>query len=144
MKSAKVNGGFFFQADHDGYMRIKEPVLHARSIVNFDGNNFFVKDTFAGQGIHTFELNYHVHPDSEIALEDNGWWKICRQGSVIYMKLLDEHHFNVIKGQKDPLFGWYSPCYGIKRKSGVLSSTMRGTAKEVSFTTAICINPIVA
>jgi len=138
VKSVEKNSSLFLQACHDGYMRIKEPVRHFRAIFNFDEINFFVKDTFLGKGIHTFELNYHVHPDSEITLEDNDWWKINHQGVVIYIRLLNENNFNVIKGQKDPLFGWYSPSYGIKRESGVLSCTMRGTAKEVSFIIAIC------
>jgi hypothetical protein len=140
LQSAEINGGFFFKADHDGYMRIKEPVRHFRSIVSFDKESLFVKDTFSGQGVHTFELNYHLHPDSEIMPEDDGWWKINHQGVVIYMRLLDGNNFNVIKGQNNPIFGWYSPSYGIKRKSGVLNSMMRGTAQEITFTTVICMS----
>ena len=138
VKSAEINGDLFLQANHDGYMRIKEPVRHFRAIYNFDEINFFVKDTFLGKGVHTFELNYHVHPDSEISLEDNGWWKINHQGSVIFMRLVDGNNFNVIKGQRAPIFGWYSPSYGIKLKSGVLNCTIKGNAQEVSFITAIC------
>lgn len=139
VKSVEKNCSLFLQANHDGYLRIKEPVRHLRSIVNFDKTNFFIKDTFFGKGVHTFELNYHVHPDSKITLEDNNWWKINNQGAEIFIRLLNGNSFNVIKGQKNPLFGWYSPSYGIKREGVVLSCTMRGTPKEVSFTTAICI-----
>jgi len=140
VKSVKKNSSLFLKADHDGYMRIKEPVLHSRSIFNFDETDFIVKDTFSGKGIHNFELNYHVHPDSEITLENNGWWKIHNQGTVIYMRLLDGNNFNIKKGQKEPIFGWYSPSYGIKRESGVLSCTIKGIVQEVAFTTAICIH----
>ena len=140
VKNTEINGSLFLKASHDGYMRMKEPVRHFRTIVNFDEINFFVKDTFSGKGVHIFELNYHVHPDSEISLEDNGWWKINHQGAVIYIRLLNGNNFNVIKGQIAPIFGWYSPSYGIKRESGVLNCTMRGTPKEVSFITAICIH----
>ena len=139
LKSVEKNSDLFLQANHDGYMRIKEPVRHVRAIYNFDEINFIVKDTFFGKGVHTFELNYHVHPDSEITLVNNGWWKINHQGAVIYMRLLDENNFDVIKGQKDPLLGWYSPSYGIKCKSGVLSCTKKGIPKEVSLVTAICL-----
>ena len=139
VKSIEKNSDIFLQANHDGYMRIKGPVRHFRAIANFDEINFFVKDTFSGQGVHTFELNYHVHPDSKITLEDNDWWKINRQGTVIYMSLLDGKKFNVIKGKRNPIFGWYSPSYGIKRESNVLSCSVKDTPKEVSFTTAICL-----
>ncbi len=139
LKSVEINDGFFLQANHDGYMRIKESIQHFRSIANFDKTNFFVKDTFFGKGVHTFELNYHIHPDSEIISEDDGWWKINNQGTEVSISLLDKNIFNVIKGQKDPLFGWYSPSYGIKCESGVLNCTKKGIPQEVSFVTVICI-----
>jgi hypothetical protein len=120
-------------------MRIREPVRHFRSIFKIDKADFLIKDTFSGKGVHNFELNYHVHPDSEISLEDNGWRKINRHGAVIFMRLLDGNNFKVIQGQKKPIIGWYSPSYGIKRESNVLSCMIRGTSKEVSFTTAICM-----
>lgn len=138
LKRIETGEYIFLQASHDGYMRIKEPVKHFRSISYFD-KTFIIKDTFFGEGFHTFELNYHVHPDSEIALKYNGWWKINNQGTEIFVKLLHEHNFNVIKGQKEPMFGWQSPSYGIKRESGVLSCTRRGNPNEVSFITAICM-----
>jgi len=140
VKSVEINGSFFLQANHDGYERIKDPVRHFRSIVKFDKTNFFVKDTFIGKGVHTFELNYHVHPDSKITPEDIGWWKINNQGVEIFIRLLDENTFNFIKGQRNPLFGWYSPSYGIKRESGVLSCKKKGIPQKVSFITAICTN----
>lgn len=142
VKCIEIDGSIYLQASHDGYLRIKDKVRHFRAIYDFDEINFIVKDTFLGKGVHTFELNYHIHPDSEISLEDSGLWKINRQGAVIYMRLLDGNNFNVIKGQKDPLFGWYSPAYGIKRESGVLSCMMKGIPQQVTFTTAIYINSI--
>jgi Heparinase II/III-like protein/Heparinase II/III N-terminus len=140
LKREEINGGVFLRADHDGYLRIKDPVRHFRSIISFDEEIFFVKDTFSGRGVHSFELNYHVHPGSQITSKNHGWWKINHQETVIFVRLLNENSFSVIKGQKDPLFGWYSPSYGAKCESGVLSCMMRGTPKEVSFITTICIH----
>jgi len=140
VKSVEENGDVFLKAEHDGYMIKKEPVRHSRAIYNYDGINFLVKDTFSGKGIHTFELNYHLHPDSQIVLENNGWWKIDRQGAVIYIRLLNSNNFDIIKGQRDPLFGWYSPMYGIKHESGVLNCVEKGAPQSITFTTAICIH----
>ena len=136
-KNIEIGGVHFLQACHDGYARIKEPVRHFRSIVHFDKTNFLVKDTFFGKGVHTFELNYHLHPDS-VCYKNYDWWLINNQGAKIYIRLLDEQDFLFVKGQEKPLFGWYSPSYGIKCKSGVLSCTKRGFSKNISFVTAIC------
>jgi hypothetical protein len=139
-KAVEQENGFFLQAGHSGYMTIDEPVKHLRSIIIHEKNYFFIKDTFWGEGIHTFELNYHVHPDSKITSEDGGWWKIDNRGALIYIRTLNNMNFNFIKGQRNPPFGWYSPSYGVKRESGVLSCAIKGIAHEVSFTTAICIH----
>jgi len=42
-------------------------------------------------------------------------------------------------GQEEPPFGWFSPAYGIKVKSGVLSCRKRGPSAETSFLTAISL-----
>jgi hypothetical protein len=140
VKTAEQENGFFLQASHNGYIRLREPVRHFRSIILPDKFYFFIKDTFWGKGIHTFELNYHVHPDAEITSEAQGWWKIDNQNAIIYVRTLNEMNFKIINGQRNPLFGWYSPSYGIKRESGVLSCEVKGIAQEVSFTTAVCIH----
>ena len=128
------------QANHDGYMRIKESVQHFRSIIIIDEANFIIKDTFTGKGVHTFELNYHIHSDSEISSEDNGWWKINNQGVEISIRLQDDNIFKVIKGQKNPPLGWYSSSYGIKCESNVLNCSIRGSAQEIIFVTVISMD----
>ena len=88
---------------------------------------FLVRDTFAGEGIHDFELNFHIHPEAVLASE-NDWWLVEQDGERIYMKLLTE---------EKPPFGWFSPAYGLKAKSGVLTCSRRGEPGNVSFLTAI-------
>lgn len=134
------NGNIFLKAYHDGYMRLKNPVKHYRSIFLINKDTISIKDTFIGRGIHTFELNYHLHPDANITLEKDRWFKIWRTNNVIYVKLLKNDQINIIKGNTKPIFGWYSPSYGVKQKSSVLTCKRRGTAQEISFNTIICIS----
>jgi hypothetical protein len=138
IKSEKIDGGYFIQACHNGYLRLKEPLVHWRSIVYLGKRKFIIKDSFSGNGVHLFEINYHLHPNAEVTQEDSGWWKINNQGAEIYIGFLDKKKlFTFAKGQKDPLLGWYSTSYGIKCESGVLSYAEKGNIKEVSFLTAI-------
>lgn len=134
---SEQNDRFFIKAVHDGYSRLKEPVRHKRSIFFFDKTNFLIKDTFSGQGSHDFELIFHFHPDVLLS-KTNGWWLIDNNGVKVFMRLLGERDFLLLKGQTDPLLGWYSPAYGLKIKSSVLSSIKRGPANEISFSTLIC------
>ncbi len=137
-KSKEKGGEVFVQASHNGYSALKEPVIHKRSVLHFDKTGFVVKDAFSGEGIHSFELNFHLHPDA-VCNEEDGWLVIDHQGERILLKLLGKHSFKFYSGEEDPPFGWYSPNYGIKMKSGVLSCLIEGAPEDVSFITAIGI-----
>jgi uncharacterized heparinase superfamily protein len=137
IRSFELNEGLLVEATHNGYSRLKKPIWHKRSVFFFNKTSFLIKDTFRGEGMHDFELNYHLHPDA-ILRRNYDWWFIKNQGTMVAIRLLDKQVFHFFTGNEDPLLGWYSPCYGIRRKAGVLSCTKRGSAKEISFITAIC------
>jgi hypothetical protein len=139
LKSCEQKDFFLIQAEHDGYARLKKPVRHKRTVLFFNKTDFLIKDTFSGKGSHEFELNFHLHPDADV-FEQDGWWKVSNKGSSVFIKRVDAADFSVKNGEKNPLFGWYSPCYGIKLKSSVLSCGKKGGPDTVSFITAICAN----
>lgn len=134
---SEQSDGLFVEAVHNGYSRLKEPVWHKRSILFFGEANFVIKDSFTGRGVHDFELNYHVHPNATVSMSD-GWWRIEKTGTKVFIMLLGQDDFLLVRGQLSPLLGWYSPSYGIKRKSGVLNCTKTGVPGEISFVTVIC------
>ena len=133
----RADTGYYTSATHNGYSRLDEPVWHTRSLQYFDHANFLIKDTFSGTGVHDYELNYQLHPDISAHKQD-GWWVLENSGAVIYLKLLGENDFNFVNGQKNPLHGWYSPAYGVKEASGVLTCRVHGHVNDVSFATVIC------
>lgn len=132
----KEDGDMFFNALHDGYMRLKAPVRHQRSVLFFDQGNFLIKDRFIGAGIHCFQLNFHLHPNAVVAKEGK-WWIVDNDGERAFLRLV-EGDFQVVRGQKNPLMGWFSSCYGEKEPTGTLTFTRTGNAGSVVFTTAIC------
>ena len=136
LKVAEQKDELFVKAHHDGYTRLNTPVRHKRSILFFDKTTFLIKDTFSGKGIHDFELNYHLHPDA-VCSRNHDWWQIDNQGAKVFIRLSDELDFLFVKGQEDPLHGWYSPEYGILQKCGVLTCKKRGYANDISFVTVI-------
>jgi hypothetical protein len=133
----ETKDALFFEAEHNGYARLKDPVWHRRRILFSEGTTLLIKDGFWGKGVHRFELTYHLHPKASVNKEGN-WWIIEREEARIFMRLQDGQDFVVVKGQKDPLLGWYSPAYGIKEEAAVLHATMTGEASNVSFRTVIC------
>jgi len=136
IKMEKIKNGFLFSATHNGYQRLKESVLHKRTILWIGEGNFLIKDTFSGKGIHEFELNYHLHPEVEVEKEAD-WLKLMRKDSKIFMKQIDGAQFELISGQEKPILGWYSDGYGIKKKTTTLQCKRTGQTEEISFLTAI-------
>jgi hypothetical protein len=129
---------FFIQAVHNGYERLGAPVRHLRSILKFSERAYVIKDTFSGKDTHAFELNFHSHPDSEIDPLDE-WWRIRHGKSQVFLSLFGDEGFTLVKGEENPIHGWYSPQYGIKVPASVLTSTRRGNTNDISFVTVVAL-----
>jgi hypothetical protein len=125
------------KAVHNGYQRLRNPVRHERTIVFCDDTDFVIIDRFTGVGTHRFELNYHLHPESSVN-RDNAWWVIDADGVYAYIAMFNNTEFRLIRGQDDPILGWYSPSYGVKSETSVLHCVQEGAAEEITFTTAVC------
>jgi hypothetical protein len=136
MNCKEHDGGLFLEATHNGYARLKKPVFHRRKIVLLHGADFLVKDTFSGLGEHEFEINFHLHPNSSVS-EEGGWLEIRNYEGVIRMTLLFGDMFRSIRGQESPSFGWYSPRYGVRIESPVLTCIKVGRPETVFFVTVI-------
>lgn len=131
-----VDDDLFIMARHEGYMRLKQSVRHERTVLFTKEGTILVKDTFEGSGLHVFELNFHLHPDARVSQENA---KVCIQngGFRIFMELLDGLRFSIVCGRQNPIHGWFSPAYGIKAPTDVLTCTRKGRPSEITFLTAI-------
>jgi uncharacterized heparinase superfamily protein len=137
----RKNGTIFLEALHTGYQRLRRPVIHRRK-VSVRAGEILIEDFFAGRGVHTFELNYHLHPDA-VASPGAGGWVIQHGEERILVRLEAGGALNPVRGEKDPILGWYSPRYGLKQESTVLRCIQHAAAKEVSFATIIRIAPAI-
>jgi hypothetical protein len=53
----------FFDGEHYGYRRLKNPVMHRRQVYFDKKNNYWViKDILTGKGEHNFKLYFHFAP----------------------------------------------------------------------------------
>lgn len=129
------NGQISCTAAHNGYMRLKNPVRHQRTVLFFDKANFLIRDRFIGAGFHCFQLNFHLHPNA-VASKEGKWWIVDNGGGRAFVRLL-EGDFQMVRGQTNPVMGWFSRRYGKKEPTGTLTVTRTGNADAVVFTTAI-------
>jgi hypothetical protein len=129
--------GVDVQARHNGYSRIQHPVWHKRAI-SIGHNRYTIVDTFEGSGVHDYELNFHLHPDA-VAFSNGSGWVIDNSHVTCTIALKDGSEFRQSMGKTDPILGWFSPAYGVKRETTVLSCRKRGRPEGVSFLTEITV-----
>ncbi len=123
---------------HDGYRRLKAPVIHHRELSIFSDICCVIVDYFSGKGVHEFELNYHLDPGVEVRFEND--WLACRNSGESIFFYTPKNCLSVISGQKEPLLGWYSPQYGMMQKTNTIQNATTGSPKKIRFLTLICFD----
>ncbi len=136
ISSRQTDTGLLLEAGHNGYTRLPQPVEHRRSLLWAEDGCILVRDVFIGAGEHTFELNFHLHPEAN-AIKQDGWWQVRRGDAWLALCLLEEDNFTYVYGQESPILGWYSSSYGNKEKTGVLQKRKRGAPEAVTFTSVL-------
>ncbi len=112
---------FDFAGSHDGYLRLRDPVRHRRS-VKFDDTQkcLLVKDDVSGNATHEIEQFWHFAPHIQVQI--NGADAVAR-GSRFELQMRfssNNLELELIRGQEDPPLGWYSRGYGTKEPATVL------------------------
>jgi len=130
-----TEAGLVIEASHDGYVRLDNPVRHVRSIRNAPDGSWLITDLFQGTGLHTFELNFHFHPEVALSEQDGGWLAE-RSGHRLRIEL-QNGSFSCHQGEESPPLGWYSPAYNEKVPAPVLQACRTGEAGQTQFVTLI-------
>jgi hypothetical protein len=116
----------FWDGEHSGYQRLKQPVLHRRQIY-FDKDEHFwlIKDILTGEGFHCFDLFFHFSPLKVAFLQDDSLVAVA-QGhrgklAVIPLPVPARQTGLVTEGlQAKITSGWISYRYGVKEEAPVL------------------------
>ena len=138
IRVSKDGGNHYIDAIHDGYTRLRRPVTHRRVVDFCSDSLFLIKDSFSGKGWHKFELNFHLHPDATLLWKDR--YSVIKKGMAeLTITLLGEKKFRMACGETTLPFGWYSPAYGLKVQTPVLSCEVYGQPDQISFVTAVSL-----
>lgn len=124
------DGMHFFEGKQDGYMRLRDPVMHKRS-VRFDTqrNAVKVEDTLECLGEHEVALHWHFaegcHAEAagqtlHIANRDKGLRMTCRFGNGPQLYC----------ASTAPIAGWISRTFD--SKTGITTAVWRGTIRGTS------------
>ncbi|MEK6674040.1 MAG: alginate lyase family protein [Planctomycetota bacterium] len=110
-------------AEHDGYKRFSDPVIHRRT-VTLDGfePTLTVSDEIRASRTHTIDQYWHFADKCQVqALERNRWLVSFPQGSLT-MEFDPSVAVSLVKGCEDPIGGWMSRGYHQKCATTALRS----------------------
>jgi hypothetical protein len=104
-----------WQASHDGYARLPDPVLHRRRIeVDHAGGRVCVDDTLQCAGRHVASIHWHVAETAHAALDGHGV-VIEAPGVRLRMSMPGVAAApTLLRGSTDPRGGWVSRRFGSK------------------------------
>lgn len=110
-----------FQGWHDGYLRLKDPVIHKRTIYfQKDINTFIINDNLHCKEKHKVELFWHFAEDCSVELIHCGC-KIIKKGITIILKNPDKIIcWSIYKGNKELPLGWVSRKFDVKEACSTL------------------------
>ena len=114
MRSEANESGIFWQARHDGYNRLKDPVTHHRSVQWEHGQSqLVVIDSFHCLDKHLFEWTWQCGPYWEASTVDNG--VVLVKGALkVIIELPSDTQVSLHTGGENPNEGWISKGLGRK------------------------------
>lgn len=126
-------------AEHDGYARLPEPVVHRR-IVTFDKREGYwtIEDELTGRGEHTFEFCFLFEPGIEVVTGEGG--RIAARGRLAELAVIPASAHDL---EVEPVSRWVSLSYGkAEPASGVVyrlrqTVPVKSTMLLIPFRTAV-------
>ena len=128
----------YIEAEHDGYLRMPEGVLHRRRLLHIKPEYWIIVDDFRGSGEHTFDFNYHFAPGVDVSSlkydKDELIARAEQAGLLLGLYASRPVSTELIRGQTAPIGGWASHGYGEKRPSLTLRASLAGPAPAAAIT----------
>lgn len=116
---------------HDGYQRLPGNPRHRRWVGWVDRRFWLICDHISGAGDHRLANLLHFHPD--VALQEQGESHdsgrallASRNGISLKICTWGAQHTRQIRGQAEPLQGWYAPEFGLNQANSVWSLEYTG------------------
>lgn len=112
------------QGEHNGYSRLKDPVIHQREIIFDKKENIFkIKDRIEAKGLHLVEQFFHFSEECDITPIKPQKWQITNQGKSLIIRVDKNFQTMIINGDTDPILGWKSYRFDLKKKINTMVNT---------------------
>ena len=124
-------------ASHDGYRRLKDPVIHTRSLrLLKKSRRLVITDRLECQGSHAIELLFHFSEKCHVRQAGADSFEALNCNKRVVVGVDSRLKPELYRGCENPIFGWVSRTFGVKEPSFTLVSRTDITG-PVQFVTEI-------
>ena len=117
----------FTVASHNGYARLRDSVIHRRTILFAKPDYWVASDELAGRGQHSLEFFFHFSPGVKLQPSQGGWLASKSGSRFLLVPPAAGVELRVAVGEESPVQGWYSEDYGHREPAPVLVGTAQAT-----------------
>jgi Heparinase II/III-like protein/Heparinase II/III N-terminus len=121
-------------AEHDGYSRLEDPVVHSREIIYRSAARLVrVTDHIRCASAHHVEIFWHFAEQCRVTLDGDAA-RATREGVGIVLRWPAPLHAHLLRGSVDPIQGWVSNRFDEKAPGDtlVVSGRLAGAWQGVS------------
>ncbi|HSE91086.1 MAG TPA: alginate lyase family protein [Candidatus Binatia bacterium] len=109
------------EARHDGYRRLTDPVMHRRRMRLYkQSKKIFIEDTLHCRDRHDIEIFFHFNESCRIEQTKSASYTVEIGEKRLHIQLDLQLQSQLLRGSENPILGWVSRTYGIKKPSFTL------------------------
>ena len=113
-----------WRAEHDGYSSLDPPARHRRSVrLDRPARTINIVDEIDG-GSYDIRLAFHLGPDIQAELDGPRAQLLWPGASARPLELPGELDWSLLRGQTEPILGWYA--YGLGRRTPAFTLVGQG------------------
>jgi Heparinase II/III-like protein/Heparinase II/III N-terminus len=109
------------KGSHDGYRRLTDPVIHARSLRLFkQSRSLLITDRLECRKVHQIEMFFHFSEECQIRQVGPDSFEAAKLDKRVVIRFDSRLKPKLYRGSEQPILGWVSRTFGVKEPSFTL------------------------
>lgn len=120
-----------WEGEHDGYMRLKNPVSHRRAILQLPDEKWVILDKLQSTGMHRYRLHWLLMDAPCEWDRERGLLTLFVDGGPFFVHLgvsAKEWEASLVRADSSTARGWHSPCYNYREPALSVAMTAENTS----------------